>query len=77
MQLQKVSCSKCQQYHSCPQKTKMFVNYCGSDRKRVENQIKAAIQECRSQRGHLFTNGFLLEIQSGLLPKQLELSYSS
>jgi hypothetical protein len=39
----------------------MFVNYCGSDRKRVESSIKEAVQECRSRQGHLFKTGFYVD----------------
>ncbi|HON10732.1 MAG: hypothetical protein GX089_04190 [Fibrobacter sp.] len=77
MQFQKVSCSRCAQYQNCPQRTRMFVNYCGSDRKRVESLIKEAVMECRARKGHLFTRGFLLQIQSGLIPKPVNLSYTS
>ncbi|NLE01289.1 MAG: hypothetical protein GX640_15595 [Fibrobacter sp.] len=74
MEFLKVTCAQCAQYRDCPQKTRLFVNYCGSDRKRVEAHIKAAIDECRARRGHLFTKGFLVEMQPDLVTKHFALS---
>jgi hypothetical protein len=61
MQVSKVSCTQCTNYTDCSQKTRMFVNYCGSDRKRVEGPIKDAMLECRTRRGHLFKRGFYVD----------------
>lgn len=44
---------QCQQYDACPQKTRMFVNYCGSKIKTLEMNIREAITECRSKRGFM------------------------
>jgi hypothetical protein len=51
---QKVSCTQCEQYTQCPQRTRMMVNYCGSRSKDVEAGIREAIAECRSRRGLMF-----------------------
>jgi hypothetical protein len=61
MLVSKVSCTQCIQYKSCSQKTRMFVNYCGSDRKRIEVSIKNAVLECRTRRGHLLKRGFYVD----------------
>jgi|GEM_PF-1533974 len=61
MQVTKVSCTQCTHYTDCSQKTRMFVNYCGSDRKRVESSIKDAVLECRSRHGHLLRTGFFVD----------------
>lgn len=61
MQFLKVSCAQCAQYKDCSQKTRLYVNYCGSDRKRVEDSIKDAIMECRTRRGRLFKRGFYVD----------------
>lgn len=53
MQLSKVSCMQCKQYDSCPQKTRMYVNYCGSMLSSVQDNIRAAVTECRSKRGKM------------------------
>jgi hypothetical protein len=53
MQLFKITCPQCPHYDSCSQKTRMFVNYCGSRIQNVENNIRAAISECRSKRGYM------------------------
>ena len=52
MQLVKISCSQCIRYAECPQKTRLFINYCGADQKRIDPNIKSAITECRARRGH-------------------------
>jgi hypothetical protein len=61
MQFLKISCTQCQHYTSCPQRTRMYVNYCGSDRKRVKEQIQMAMLECRSRRGYLFKREMILD----------------
>ena len=77
MQFLKVSCSQCPQYRECPQKTRMFVNYCGSDRKRVESRMQEAVVECRTRRGQLFTRGFSLDIQNDIYARETVLSFST
>jgi hypothetical protein len=54
MQFLKVTCVKCTHYNECPKKTRLFVNYCGSDRKRVEGRIHDAVIECVERQGRLF-----------------------
>jgi hypothetical protein len=61
MQVTKVSCAQCMHYKDCSQKTRLFINYCGSDRKRVEGPIKDAVLECRARRGPLFKRGFYVD----------------
>lgn len=53
MQLFKITCSQCPHYDSCSQKTRMFVNYCGSRINNVRENIRAAITECRSKHGYM------------------------
>jgi hypothetical protein len=53
MQLFKIACSQCPHYDSCPKKTQMFVNYCGSTFQNVEMNVRAAISECRSKHGYM------------------------
>jgi hypothetical protein len=59
MKFLKVSCSRCTQYQECPQKTRMYVNYCGSDHKRLENKVIDATVDCRTRRGLLLAQTFL------------------
>ncbi len=63
MQFLKVSCTQCSHYQECSQKTRLFVNYCGSDLKRVQEDVRSAVIECRSRRGSLFTKGFKIQLQ--------------
>jgi hypothetical protein len=53
MQLFKITCPQCPQYDSCSQKTRMFVNYCGSRSSTVVENIRAAVTECRSKGGYM------------------------
>ncbi len=53
MQLFKITCSQCPHYDSCPKKTRMFVNYCGSTFHNVEGHVRAAISDCRSKHGYM------------------------
>lgn len=61
MQFIKTSCAHCSQKALCNQKTRLFVNYCGSDRKRVQDQIRSAQNECINLKGHTLKRmqGFL------------------
>ena len=56
MQLFKITCSQCPQYDTCSQKTRMFVNYCGSKSSIIEKNIRTAITECRSKHGYMLTS---------------------
>jgi hypothetical protein len=70
MQLFKISCMQCPHYDACPQKTRMFVNYCGSKIKNVEMNIKEAISECRSKRGFMLTSVLFIPVpQSQTVPE--------
>lgn len=53
MRLIKITCPRCPHYDSCSQKTRMFVNYCGSRFQNVDIHIRAAISECRSKHGYM------------------------
>ena len=53
MQLFKITCPQCPQYDLCSQKTRMFVNYCGSKSSTVVENIRAAVTECKSKRGYM------------------------
>jgi hypothetical protein len=53
MQLFKITCPQCPQYDLCSQKTRMFVNYCGSKSSTVVENVRAAVTECRSKRGYM------------------------
>jgi hypothetical protein len=53
MQLFKITCPRCVHYDSCSQKTRMFVNYCGSRFQNVEKNVRAAISECRAKHGYM------------------------
>jgi hypothetical protein len=54
MQAEKISCAQCLQHSDCPHKTRLYINYCGADQKKMTFNIKTAITECRARRGHLF-----------------------
>ena len=70
MQFLKVSCSQCTHYQSCPQKTRMYVNYCGSDLERFRPQVDEAKLDCRDRRGQLFAQTILsvLPVAPGMQP---------
>ncbi len=60
MQFLKVSCAQCSKYHECPQKTRMFVNYCGSSSRNIKDNIRDAILDCRTRQGKLFKRTTLI-----------------
>jgi len=37
----------------------MFVNYCGSKKRNVEDHIRAAVSDCRAKRGYMLRNTIL------------------
>jgi len=69
MQFFKISCAHCSQLAQCPQKVRMFVNYCGSDRKKVQDQIRSAQNECIIRKGYTLKRmrGFLCTPESKTL----------
>ncbi|MDR0307279.1 MAG: hypothetical protein LBI42_10645 [Chitinispirillales bacterium] len=75
MQFMKISCAHCSQQAQCSQKTRMFVNYCGSNRRKVQDQIRDAQNECINRKGHSFkrVQGFLSTPE----PKTLVLNAAS
>jgi len=62
MQFQKVSCISCAQYHECPQKTRLFVNYCGSDVNSIKQKISDATGDCRIRRGQRTSQNYFRAI---------------
>jgi hypothetical protein len=56
MQWNKTKCAICHSTSSCSEKTKMYINYCGSQRERNHPQMAQALDDCRSQRGLNFIN---------------------
>jgi hypothetical protein len=40
----------CNHYASCSRRTRVFVNYCGSDNNRFEKKIREAFADCVSNR---------------------------
>lgn len=59
MQFLKINCSQCSHYQECPQKTRMYVNYCGADIDKVKKEIEVAAIDCRERHGLLFTQTIL------------------
>ncbi|MBN1578678.1 MAG: hypothetical protein JW913_19095 [Chitinispirillaceae bacterium] len=59
MQFLKITCTRCSHYSKCPQRTRMYVNYCGSDFKQVEHKVIDATLDCRTRRGLLLTQNLL------------------
>jgi hypothetical protein len=60
MQSVKIACAQCPQHAECPQRVRLFVNYCGADHKRMDQNIRLAVVECRMRRGHLLQRTFAL-----------------
>lgn len=50
---EKVQCSQCQHYRSCSAMTRLFVNYCGSNRAAMQKLIDKACGECRARHGQV------------------------
>jgi hypothetical protein len=74
MQLFKISCLQCPHYDACPQKTRMFVNYCGSKIKTVEMNIREAISVCRSKRGFMLKSDVFISGPENQTVPELNLS---
>lgn len=49
----KVVCTECPHYHTCSFRTKMLINYCGSQDKLLKNEIREAMSVCRSRRTYI------------------------
>lgn len=56
----KISCAHCSHHARCSQKTRIFVNYCGADYKKMSDHIRMAVMECRSRRGRLFIQEIIM-----------------
>jgi len=52
MRFLKSSCAECGHTDLCSKQTRMYVNYCGSDRARVSERIRKAQSECAGHKGH-------------------------
>lgn len=50
MESTKMVCLQCPHYESCPQKTRLFVNYCGSKKEKLQKPIREAMMDCVSRR---------------------------
>jgi len=74
MKLTKITCLQCPQYDGCSQKTRMFVNYCGSKVQSVERHIKEAISECRAKHGYLLTSVLFSSDSEKSYVKKLDVS---
>jgi len=68
MQFLKVSCAQCSKYHECPQKTRMFVNYCGSDSRNIKDSIREAVLDCRTRQGKLLKRTLISDVQIATFP---------
>jgi hypothetical protein len=51
MQWNKTKCAICHSTSSCPEKTKHYINYCGSQRERNQSSYAKALDDCFSRRG--------------------------
>ncbi len=49
--LTKTHCSQCKLFGECPNETKFFVSYCGSQSKKFQEKISTALASCVAQRG--------------------------
>jgi hypothetical protein len=49
--LTKTHCAQCKAFADCPNETKFFVNYCGSQAKNFQSKIEIALSSCVSHRG--------------------------
>jgi hypothetical protein len=59
----KMQCLECPLNESCPSSTRVFVNYCGSMRFTIKEQIYKARIDCRVRRRYLKYNGMQSEIR--------------
>lgn len=50
----KVLCVNCSHYKECSQRTRMYVNYCGTRMKYLKSKIEKAFAECRSHQGLIY-----------------------
>ncbi|MFH0919027.1 MAG: hypothetical protein V1913_01580 [Fibrobacterota bacterium] len=56
MQYNKTSCTQCHGSIACSDKTKVYINYCGSQREKNKTQFMMALTECRSRRGQNYAS---------------------
>ena len=61
----KTKCATCHSTAVCSEKTKFFINYCGSQRERNQTLYSKALDECRSKHGLNYIN---IHINQSFLP---------
>ena len=54
MQSVKIECVRCSHHRECPNTTRLYINYCGTASKQMNERIKNALLECRLRKGYLF-----------------------
>lgn len=64
MQSLKIACARCSQHRECPNKTRMYVNYCGAAPKKMNESIRNAVLDCRLRKGFLFKRDFALHVSA-------------
>jgi hypothetical protein len=52
MIMQKILCRQCRHHDTCPSRTKMLVNYCGSQSAKLQSMILEAQKECMHRCGN-------------------------
>lgn len=52
----KTKCALCHANASCSEKTKFFINYCGSQREKNQTLYSKALEECRTKQGLNYMN---------------------
>ncbi len=58
MRHQKIACHDCPYFAECSVKTRMFINYCGTNARLFSSQIAKAERECKMLHGYM--NRYLL-----------------
>ncbi|OGJ84206.1 MAG: hypothetical protein A2268_10635 [Candidatus Raymondbacteria bacterium RifOxyA12_full_50_37] len=48
---EKTDCYSCAQLAGCPDKTRFYLNYCGSQRAAMKDKLFQAREECLARRG--------------------------
>lgn len=70
----KVLCIRCLHYRKCSQKTRIYVNYCGTRIENLKVKIDEAFAECRSHKGLIFKNEIFSPLKNRLKSPQFDLS---
>ena len=66
MMWEKTDCRNYHQTASCPEMTKFFINYCGSQREAMKEKLHNARQDCLSRRGQHYLR---IRINGDTLPQ--------